>query len=221
MTGTSNLRRESNQTSRAKETRRRILSVSRDLFGRRGYSATSIEEILRATKLTRGALYYHFDDKAELFRAVAEAVTEDAIEQIREIAWSKAPGSPWQRLVSVANAIVEAFRDETVRRILLEDGPSVLGWSAIHEIDERYALPTLMRVIQQAIDAGELAQVEVEPLARILLAGFREVAWIMALAPGSDRGESARSTMQWLLNRVRTSASNSRPPRRSRDEGAR
>lgn len=206
--GMSSARRgSSTAAARARETRGRILSVARDLFGRRGYSATSIEDILRAAELTRGALYYHFEDKAELFRAVAEAVTEDAVERIREIAWSKAPGSPWERVVGVANAIVEAFRDEAVRRILLEDGPSVLGWRAIHEIDERYALPTLMRVIRQAIEAGELAEVEVEPLARILLAGFREVAWIMALAPPTDRGDAARSTMKWLLNRLRAAAS--------------
>src|SRR3954466_4474291 len=70
------------KAEQAEATRARLLRVSRDLFARRGYAAVGTEEIVRKAKVTRGALYHHFRDKKDLFRAVHEQVEQELAERI-------------------------------------------------------------------------------------------------------------------------------------------
>src|SRR5579885_2891538 len=74
MTTTDRLRTPSSKAGRAESPRRALLDSARSLFGERGYAGTSVDEVVRHAGLTKGALYHHFRDKDDLFRAVVEEV---------------------------------------------------------------------------------------------------------------------------------------------------
>lgn len=59
----------------AQETRHRILDTAETLFLRQGVSRTSLQQIADAAGLTRGAIYWHFEDKSQLFDAIMERAT--------------------------------------------------------------------------------------------------------------------------------------------------
>ena len=56
-------------------TRITLLKTALTLFSTKGYAATSIDDITKAAKMTRGALYYHFTNKADLYNTLIEEVS--------------------------------------------------------------------------------------------------------------------------------------------------
>jgi TetR/AcrR family acrAB operon transcriptional repressor len=73
----------------ALETRSRILDAAERVFSRRGVSRTSLDDIARAAGVTRGAIYWHFKDKADLFGAMLGRVAlpmEEMLQRTSEAA---------------------------------------------------------------------------------------------------------------------------------------
>ncbi len=66
----------------ARETRERIIRAARGMFARRGVSRTSLESIARAAGVTRGAVYWHFANKTELFYAMRQEVSLPIVDRI-------------------------------------------------------------------------------------------------------------------------------------------
>ena len=54
------------------KTKRKIFEISMDLFAKKGYEATSIEEITSVVGVAKGTLYYHFATKEEIFNFLVE-----------------------------------------------------------------------------------------------------------------------------------------------------
>ena len=179
-------------------TRRKLISVARRLFATRGYAGTSIVEITERAKVTRGALYHHFRDKEELFRAVFEQVEEELVARSA----AAATGSrPEQRLQAAVGAFLDACLDRDVQRIVLVDGPSVLGWETFTQIDEDYALASMQALLTLAIDEGQIAKQPVEPLAQVLLGALNQAA--LAIARADDVPAARRrigKTIERLLD---------------------
>src|SRR4051795_12872123 len=113
--------------SKAEATRARLLRVARDLFAKRGYAGVPTEEIVRRAKVTRGALYHHFRDKKDLFRAVHEQFERELVEALGE----KISGIQDARelLVTGVRSFLDACTDPALAQIALLDAPSVLGWA--------------------------------------------------------------------------------------------
>src|SRR5271155_207223 len=65
------------KAEKAASTRANIIAAARALFAQRGYDGTSTGAVLEETKVSRGALYHHFENKQALFAAVLEAVEVD------------------------------------------------------------------------------------------------------------------------------------------------
>jgi AcrR family transcriptional regulator len=173
---------ETAKAAQSRATRRRYLDVCRKLFGERGYRATSIEDIVQATGLTRGALYHHWPGKEELFRAVLEDVEQELVQRAARIADRSPAAKPWDVLVAGVESFLAQTSDPIVQRIVILDGPSVLGYQAWREIDERYAFGTLKYVLGAAMEAGDIPRQPVEPLARVILAALNEASLVIAQA---------------------------------------
>ncbi|HEY2214206.1 MAG TPA: TetR/AcrR family transcriptional regulator, partial [Acidimicrobiales bacterium] len=124
------------QAERTEATRSRLVTTARHHFAEKGFAATSTEEILAEADVSRGAMYHHFEDKQALFRATFEAVEADLTARVREAAISSS--NPVDQLRQGFAAYLDQCRNPEVQRIVLLDGPTVLGWDIWHAIDERY-----------------------------------------------------------------------------------
>src|SRR3954463_15849475 len=111
---------------KAEETRRRVVAAARRLFSEQGYFSTGTTEIVHAADVgTRGALYHHFADKQALFEAVFEEVELDLA---AKAAVTISATTGFERLRHGLHAFLDASLEPEVRRIILVDGPAVLGW---------------------------------------------------------------------------------------------
>ena len=158
-----------------------MIEVGRSLFAENGYSATSIDEICRRTRLTRGALYHHFSDGKEgLFRAVLEDVKRELVRRVSRKARAGPDSDPWEVLEAGIAVFLTETSDPAVQQIVLIDGPSVLGYTEWHEIDARHSTNALTVALKEAMGAGEIDTQPVEPLTRLLLAALTEASLSIA-----------------------------------------
>ncbi len=183
----------STQAARSEATRAKLIEVARDLFAKRGYADVGTEEIVRKAKVTRGALYHHFDDKKDLFRAVHEAGEEALTAGIGERIAAEGDGGADARavLTTGASAFLDACERPEFARIALLDAPAVLGWSEWRQIDERYGLGLVTAALQLAMDTDVIATQPVKPLAHLLLGAMGEAGMVIANAedPAAARRE--------------------------------
>jgi AcrR family transcriptional regulator len=168
------------QADRSAATRAALVAAATTLFAERGYAATAREEIVRAAGVTRGALYHHYADKADLFRAVFESVEEQVMARIAEAAMGTA--DPVEQLRLGCRAYLDQALDPRVRRICIIDAPAVLDEAARHEISTRYALGMVREVVQASVDSGQIARRPVEALSQLLLAAVMAGAQYVATA---------------------------------------
>src|SRR5262245_25750591 len=109
----------------AAETQQRLIEVARRLFAERGYAGTATEHLVAAARMTRGALCHHYADKRDLFRAGFERVEQELATRVAMA--GAAVSDPWEQMFAGTRAFLDVCRDRAFARIVLIDGPSVLG----------------------------------------------------------------------------------------------
>lgn len=191
--------RKSLKEEHAEATRAALIASARALFAERGYAAVSIEQIVRRARVTRGALYHHFDDKADLFAAVFESVQRDLAGRL--LAAASSQPDPAKHLEIGCHAFLDACGERDVQRIVLLDGPAVLGWEAWHESDTNFGLELLQRSIAAAIAGGAVAKQPVGPLSHLLLGALNGSG--LEIARSSDPARTTRE-MRRALDRLLT-----------------
>lgn len=171
---------------RTEATRRDLIAAARRLFTEKSYAETSTPEIVAAAGVTRGALYHHFADKQALFRAVVEQEAEEVATEIEQ-AFGPGTLSPRDALLAGSDAYFEAMRAAGRTRLLLLDGPAVLGRAALDEIDSRHGNRTLREVLVAMMDAGTMRRVPLEPMTELLGAAFDRAALAIEVGgPAAD-----------------------------------
>src|SRR5689334_17674561 len=103
-------------------TRAALLGAARALFAERGYAGVGTEEVVRRAGVTRGALYHHFRDKRDLFRAVFEQTEEEIVAAIG--ARMDGASDPMALLAEGVRAYLDACGDPVLMRIGLRDAPA-------------------------------------------------------------------------------------------------
>ncbi len=189
---------DADKAGRAAGTRGRLVAVARTLFAERGYTGASTEQLVERAGVTRGALYYHFRDKRDIFRAVFEQVEEEVNGQMTSAAMAEA-AEPGRALDAGCRAFLDACLDPAVQRIALVEAPTVLGWPLWHEITSRHSFGLLLLGLESAIVAGDIDDQPVAALAHALLGALNEGALYIALA---DDRERARAEVGAVLSRL-------------------
>jgi AcrR family transcriptional regulator len=188
------------QAERSEATRDALIGAAGRLFAERGYAEVGTEEIVRAAGVTRGALYHHFAGKRELFEAVYERIEAELAERIATGALAGDARDPLAAMRAGAEMFLRACTEPEAQRIVLIDGPSVLGWDRWREIAAEHGLGLIEGTLQAAIDAGAIAEQPVRPLAHVLMGALDEAAMLVARAedPDAMRAEVGR-TLDTLL----------------------
>ncbi len=174
----------SRQAEHSAKTRAALIRVARRLFALHGYAATPTEELVRRARVTRGALYHHFKDKQDLFKAVYDEEQKKLAERTA-LAAASAPDA-WSALLIGTNASLEACLEPAVHRILFIDAPAVLGLEKWRESDQSYYLDGMKTVVQAAMDQGQIERQPVDPLAHLILGALTEAAMLVAHAEDKD-----------------------------------
>lgn len=178
------------QAERSQATRDALIEAARALFAEQGYAGVGTEQIVRAAGVTRGALYHHFEDKRDLFEAVYARVEAELAEKIAAGALAGGAADPLAAMRAGAEMFLQASTEPEAQRIVLLDGPSVLGWDRWREIAAEHGLGLIEATLQAAIDAGAIADQPVRPLAHVLMGALDEAAMFVARAEDPDRARA-------------------------------
>ncbi|WP_162527272.1 TetR/AcrR family transcriptional regulator [Sphingomonas solaris] len=185
------------QRARATETRDAILSVARRMFTEAGYHAAGTTEIAARAQLTRGALYHHFADKEALFLAVFRLLAEELAERSRT-AVAGLSGDLWTQVVQAFRhylLLIAAHPD--YRRVLLIDGPAVLGWTRWRDLQSDHVASRTADALRLLMEAGLVDRQPEMPLASLIQAALHDAALTMANAPHAP--EAREAVMQAFL----------------------
>jgi AcrR family transcriptional regulator len=191
------------QRERSEATTTEVIAAARKLFADAGYAATSLDAIAAEAGMTKGAIYHHFSNKQEVFRAVYELERERLAEIERE-AYSR-KRDPWQGFTAACLAFLEASLDPRVQRITILDAPGALGWEDIRETYGRHALAMMTLALEESMQAGRLRKRPVEPIAVLLHGAIEELA--MHIAHAEDQRAALRTASAELKRLLEAVAS--------------
>lgn len=188
------------QVERSARTRSALLAAARELFATQGYAATGREEIAEAAGVTRGALYHHFDSKAEVAAAVIAAIEDELVDRV--VTAALLGHGVRQQLHLGCRAYMEACADPSMSRILAE-APSILGVEACRALDAAACVPLLLQVFTDAESEGLTVPGDRSVAATLVLGMVNEGAALIAAAPG-DRvlRERVADTVDAFLTRL-------------------
>lgn len=175
---------------RTQAMRELLLAAARRLFIEKGYADTGTPEIVEAAGVTRGALYHHFEDKKALFREVVEREAEAVASEIDAAAPDDLGAQ--EALIAGGQAFIEAMRLPGRTRLLLLDGPAVLGRTEMDEIDGRHGARTLRAGLAFAVRRGALPRdLPIDAATAILSAAFDRAA--LAVDGGAEVDDYRRA----------------------------
>lgn len=187
------------QVERTAQTRAALITTARRLFGAEGFADVGAERITREAGMTRGALYHQFGDKTDLFAAVLDQVEAEIAQRVAEAVIGLDLADPIGMLLAGADAWLDASAEPDLQRIVLLDGPSVLGWGRWREICLRHTVGLIDALIQGGIDRGSLPPQPVRALTHVLVGAVDEAALYIAQA---DDAPAARADVELVLRRL-------------------
>lgn len=191
--------------ARADETRAGLLAAAAELFERRGYADTSLDDVAAAARTTKGAVYHHFADKRALFREVydmlAAAVAQNVVQ---ETALPRSDGNDPARTVElVMKRALRAYLRQAAqgrgRRVLFQDGMMVLGGVECRAIDAKYGLGLIKHLVEGIGDPALLRASGSDLIARLLLALVIEAGQIIG---SSDDPEKVTKQVERVMLRA-------------------
>ena len=186
--------------SKADETRRSLVAAARQLFGDQGYAATSVDEIVRAAGVTKGALYHHFRDKDDLFRAVVEQVKVDVTGAAAERFFDDQDADDeMARVRRLCTSLIEAHLDPAVQRITVMDARSVFDAATRRELETRYEVSLLRGAFRSAMRVGAIEQQDIATLAPVMAGALIEAC---SLVTEADDKEDMRARVDAVVTRL-------------------
>lgn len=159
------------------ENRAKLIAAGRKAFAAQGYAAASMDELTGDVGLTRGALYHNFGDKKGLLAAVVHQIDSDMAQKAQAIGAQQ--GDLWEGLLAEGAAYIEMALDPEVQRIVLLDGPAVLGdpsqWPS-----QDSCLKATQRTVERLIADGRMKPVDPEAAARLMTGAALNAALFVA-----------------------------------------
>lgn len=158
------------------ETRKKLIEVARRAFAEYGYTDTSMDKLTAEAGLTRGALYHHFGDKRGLFAAVVDQIDSQMAEYAQQ--HLEQPDDLWEGLLLEGQTYIQNALNPEFQRIVLRDGPAVLGDPA-HWPSQNRCLQSTRECVEQLLTAEQIKIVDPEAAAVLLNgAAMNAALWV-------------------------------------------
>jgi len=190
-------------------TKRALVDVASRLFAEQGYAATSLDQIVAGARVTKGALYHHFSGKQAVFEAVFEKIESDASRRIRKAL--KGSRDPWEKALIGLRAFLEIVEDPAYQRIVIQEGPAILGYERFREQEERSSYGLVQDMVHDVLTAStyDLSDEMLETFSRIFFGAMSAAGESVSSSPdpklASARVETA---IGFILTGLRTLADN-------------
>lgn len=168
--------------ARSEAMRTALINAARVLFVDKGFADTGTPEIVAKAEVTRGALYHHFKDKKALFQAVVVAEAQQVADEIATN--TDDVDDPMDALLRGTEVYFAAMTHPDRARLLLLEGPSVLGRKEMDRIDKLTGGQELLNGLAYAVKKNGINNLPLEPLAEILSAALDRAA--LAISEGGD-----------------------------------
>jgi|GEM_PF-32497 len=191
------------RAEKVEETRGKLIQAARSAFAQKGYAAASMDDITASVGLTRGALYHSFGDKKGLLMAVVDQIDTEMAAQAHKAA-AKA-GSLWEGLIAEGVAYIKMALDPEVQRIVLLDGPAVLGDPSLWP-SQNNCLQMTIQTLDKLIAEGTIKPANTEAAARLLNgAALNAALWVAASNNPKAVVHKAIEAFMWLLDGLKIS----------------
>jgi AcrR family transcriptional regulator len=168
-----------------------------ELISARGYAGTSLDAVTKRARVTKGALYHHFSGKQALFEAAFDQVETSVRERLAAIvdAGSCEPtADPWWRAIEGLREFVTICLEPDYQRIVLQEGPAVMGWERWREAEDRFSYSVLRTAVASLLDAGMIAVGPIEVTARLLFGAVSSGA--MLIADAADQRAASKQVSE-------------------------
>jgi AcrR family transcriptional regulator len=165
----------------AETTRAAIVQAAIERFAVSGFANTSIDAVAESARVTKGAVYHHFKDKADLFEA-AFVVMEERL-AARVTAGVEGIEDPWELMARGIDLFLAECTEADFRQIALLEAPGALGWARWKQIEEHYFLGLVAAALDGLVEAGHIDIPSGEVTARMVLAAMAEAGLAVAEAP--------------------------------------
>jgi AcrR family transcriptional regulator len=188
-------------------TRRALVDVAQRLFAQQGYAATSLDAIVAGADVTKGALYHHYSGKQALFEAVFEKVESAGAQQIQ--AALQGHRDPWEKAIAGLRAFLEVVRQPSYSRIVVQDGPSVLGYERFREQEERSTFAYVLDIVRAVLRSGawEVDAAMEHTFARIFFGAMSSAGTTVSTAEDADtEAERVEIAIGFILSGLRALA---------------
>ncbi|MGH3347181.1 MAG: TetR/AcrR family transcriptional regulator [Nocardioides sp.] len=185
-------------------TRLALIDLGEQLFTEHGYSATSLDAIVAGAEVTKGALYHHFSGKQALFEAVFERVEAAAAKAVTDAV--RGHRDPWEKALAGLRAFLDVVQQPTYRRVVILEGPAVLGWTRFREQAERSTFATVLDIVSSVLRAGELDLGEdmVDTFSRIFFGAMSSAGeWVSTSEDPNAAAARVEAAIGFILNGMR------------------
>jgi AcrR family transcriptional regulator len=125
------------------------VDIALEQFTEHGYAATSLDTIVSKARVTKGALYHHFSGKQALFEAVFEKTEADAANAMRKAL--KKSKDPWEKAALGLRAFLDVVQNRSYQRVVIQDGPAVLGYERFREQEERSSYSMINDLVRTVV----------------------------------------------------------------------
>ena len=139
-------RKTSRRQDYSSSTKKALLDSATELFTQHGYAGTSLDEVVAAARVTKGALYHHFPSKLALFESVFLDVQSATTKEVDKALSSSR--DPWERAQIGLEKFLEVCRRPQFRRICMQEGPVALG----HERWQEAEREATFGIVQRTVD---------------------------------------------------------------------
>ena len=178
-------------------TRQALVNSAVVLFTKKGYGGTSLDEIAKRARVTKGALYHHFSGKQALFEAAFEEVEQRVVRRLSKVLFGS--GSTWDAVRAGLDDFIQVCLEPSYQRIVVHEAPAVMGWERWREAEERYTFGVIRQAVQALVEAGEITPLPVDALAHVVFGALSAGASTIA---GSAKQKQTSTEVGQVVDRV-------------------